>query len=189
MRNDAGFDTPADPGLEQILADWLQVTAADRADPDQWIAAHPEHAEALREFLEDVDWMRRLAGPAPTRNGDGDSESPALRDGTEDAIRDVVCERAVEASALSTIDACRYVRWSPHAKGGLGEVFTATDTELHRVVALKRLQDRHAEDALYRRHFLLEAEVTARLDHPGVVPVHSLFRDGVGRPCYTMRFI
>ena len=36
---------------------------------------------------------------------------------------------------------------------------------------------------------LLEAEVTARLDHPGVVPVHSLFRDDADRPCYAMRFI
>jgi hypothetical protein len=71
----------------------------------------------------------------------------------------------------------------------LGEVFTATDTELHRVVALKRLQDRCANDGPSQRRFLLEAEVTARLEHPGVVPVHSLFRDDGGSPCYSMRFI
>jgi serine/threonine protein kinase len=81
------------------------------------------------------------------------------------------------------------VALEPHARGGLGEVFSATDTELHRRVALKRLQDRRASDAASQRRFLVEAEVTARLEHPGVVPVYSLYRDEDQRPCYTMRFI
>lgn len=88
-----------------------------------------------------------------------------------------------------TITLGRYVGLEPHVKGGIGEVFTATDTELHRVVALKRLQDKCANDPASQRRFLLEAEVTARLEHPGVVPVHSLFRDDSDRPCYSMRFI
>jgi serine/threonine protein kinase len=89
----------------------------------------------------------------------------------------------------STLDAGRYVNRVPHKEGGIGEVFTATDTELHRTVALKRLQDKEANNPESQRRFLLEAEITAGLDHPGVVPVHSLFRDEHGRHCYTMRFI
>ena len=85
--------------------------------------------------------------------------------------------------------AARYVGLEPHARGGLGEVFTATDTELRRVVALKRIRDGRADDAPSRRRFLLEAEVTARLEHPGIVPVYGLFHDDAGRPCYAMRFI
>jgi len=76
-----------------------------------------------------------------------------------------------------------------HAKGGLGEVFTARDTELNRDVALKRIQIRFADDPSSRRRFLSEAELTARLDHPGVVPVFGLVTDNFGRPCYAMRFI
>jgi eukaryotic-like serine/threonine-protein kinase len=76
-----------------------------------------------------------------------------------------------------------------HAKGGLGEVFTARDTELNRDVAVKRIQSRYADDPSSRRRFLSEAEITARLDHPGVVPVFGLVTDGLGRPCYAMRFI
>src|SRR5205823_988642 len=52
-----------------------------------------------------------------------------------------------------------------------------------------RLQDRHADSPASRARFLLEAEVTARLEHPGVVPVYGLFADDAGRPCYAMRFL
>jgi serine/threonine protein kinase len=76
-----------------------------------------------------------------------------------------------------------------HARGGLGEVYKAQDTELNREVALKKIQTRFADDASCRRRFLSEAELTARLDHPGVVPVFGLVADGFGRPCYAMRFI
>jgi hypothetical protein len=76
-----------------------------------------------------------------------------------------------------------------HARGGLGEVWAAQDQELHREVALKSVQPRHAGDAESRRRFLLEAEITARLEHPGVVPVYGLQHDADGRPCYAMRFI
>jgi tetratricopeptide (TPR) repeat protein/tRNA A-37 threonylcarbamoyl transferase component Bud32 len=97
------------------------------------------------------------------------------------------------ADLVTTVDA---VCWSgpftdltPHAMGGLGEVFRATDPELHRTVAVKRLRDRHADNLDTRRRFLVEAEVTARLEHPGVVPVYRLFQAEQGRPAYAMRFI
>jgi tetratricopeptide (TPR) repeat protein len=76
-----------------------------------------------------------------------------------------------------------------HAKGGLGEVHVAEDAELHREVALKRIQAGRRDDPDSRRRFLREAEITGRLEHPGIVPVYSLGQDGEGQPCYAMRFI
>jgi WD40 repeat protein len=76
-----------------------------------------------------------------------------------------------------------------HATGGLGEVFVARDEELHREVALKQIQDRHACDPHCRARFLLEAEITGGLEHPGVVPVYGLGRYADGRPFYAMRFV
>jgi serine/threonine-protein kinase len=76
-----------------------------------------------------------------------------------------------------------------HARGGLGEVHVAIDEELRREVALKRLQERWANDPAARRRFLNEAEITAKLEHPGVVPIHGLVQDENGQPCYAMRFI
>src|SRR5262249_46106796 len=76
-----------------------------------------------------------------------------------------------------------------HAKGGLGEVFVARDEELGREVALKRIQERHQGNSASRGEFLREAEITARLEHPGVVPVHGLVQDETGQPAYAMRFV
>src|SRR5262249_14864057 len=67
--------------------------------------------------------------------------------------------------------------------------YVAHDQELNREVALKQMQDRFAEDPASRSRFLLEAEVTGALEHPGVVPVYSLGSDARGRPFYAMRFI
>jgi formylglycine-generating enzyme required for sulfatase activity len=77
----------------------------------------------------------------------------------------------------------------PHARGGLGEVFVARDAELKREVALKEIQERHAHHPESRARFLLEAEVTGGLEHPGIVPVYGLGSYPDGRPFYAMRFI
>jgi len=77
----------------------------------------------------------------------------------------------------------------PHARGGLGEVFVAQDEEVPREVALKQIQSRHADNAQSRARFLLEAEITGGLEHPGIVPVYGLGAYNDGRPFYAMRFI
>jgi len=76
-----------------------------------------------------------------------------------------------------------------HAWGGLGEVYVAQDRELNREVALKKMHERHAGSADSRMRFLLEAEITGRLEHPGIVPVYGLGMSHDGRPYYAMRFI
>jgi eukaryotic-like serine/threonine-protein kinase len=91
--------------------------------------------------------------------------------------------------AVAAGDGPRFRTLRPHAKGGIGEVFVALDAELNREVALKRIQERRADDPGSRARFLLEAEVTGRLEHPGIVPVYALGRDAGGRPYYAMRFI
>ena len=78
-----------------------------------------------------------------------------------------------------------------HRTGGLGAVYLARDEELHREVALKEIRDQHANDPDSRSRFVQEAEITGRLEHPGIVPGlqarHRRYADG--RPFYAMRFI
>jgi WD40 repeat protein/serine/threonine protein kinase len=75
------------------------------------------------------------------------------------------------------------------AKGGLGEVFVALDTELNREVAVKLIQEQFAGSEHSRARFVLEAEVTGSLEHPGIVPVHGLGQIPDGRPYYAMRLV
>jgi serine/threonine-protein kinase len=93
------------------------------------------------------------------------------------------------AVGAATSDGQRFRILRPHARGGLGAVFVALDNELHREVALKQILDHHADDPTSRRRFLIEAEITGGLEHPGIVPVYGLGTYGDGRPYYAMRFI
>ncbi len=55
--------------------------------------------------------------------------------------------------------------------------------------ALKQILEHHADDPVSRTRFVLEAEVTGGLEHPGIVPVYGLGSYGDGRPYYAMRFV
>jgi serine/threonine-protein kinase len=70
-------------------------------------------------------------------------------------------------------------------RGGMGEVFAAEDLRLVREVAVKRMRTHPSGESLSR--FLREARIQARLDHPSIVPVHSLDIDEEGRPYFTMK--
>jgi serine/threonine-protein kinase len=94
-----------------------------------------------------------------------------------------------EDLGTATSDRQRFQVLRPHARGGLGEVFVALDCELHREVALKQIVDSHADDPKSRHRFLLEAQITGGLEHPGIVPVYGLGINAVGRPYYAMRLI
>lgn len=77
----------------------------------------------------------------------------------------------------------------PLGRGGLGVVSIAMDNELNREVALKEIRSDLADEDFMRRKFLLEAEVTGNLEHPGIVPVYGLGVQSDGRPYYAMRFV
>jgi eukaryotic-like serine/threonine-protein kinase len=89
----------------------------------------------------------------------------------------------------TTSEGQRFRVLRPHAQGGLGAVFVALDGELNREVALKQILDLHADNEISRTRFMIEAEITGGLEHPGIVPVYGLGHYGDGRPYYAMRFI
>src|SRR5215471_4257648 len=78
----------------------------------------------------------------------------------------------------------RYHIMGEHGRGGLGRVSRAHDRELGRDVAIKELISRNSTDEI---RFLREALITARLEHPGIVPVHEAGRWPDGTPFYAMK--
>jgi serine/threonine-protein kinase len=73
--------------------------------------------------------------------------------------------------------------------GGMGTVHIARDTELLRRVALKQLNANVDTNDSARTRFLREAQITAQLDHPNIVPVYALEVSPDGKPAYTMKFV
>jgi serine/threonine-protein kinase len=104
------------------------------------------------------------------------------------AVRDVDAD-GPRPLGTPTAAGSRFRIIRPHARGGLGEVYVARDEELRREVALKQIQDRYARDPNSCARFLAEAEITGKLEHPGVVPVYGLGQDPDGRLFYAMRFV
>ena len=64
-------------------------------------------------------------------------------------------------------------------RGGMGEVWLATDARLGRQVALKLLPAVHANDQIYLQAFEREARAAAALDHPNILPVHDFGKEQV----------
>jgi serine/threonine-protein kinase len=143
-------------------------------DPEKSLAA-VSSIKSVRQDLEqivDSDLQASLGQVSRARSADDDPY----------ATRGSVVGTATSAGT-------RFLILRPHAKGGLGQVSVARDEELHREVALKEIQGRHADDPVSRSRFVMEAEITGGLEHPGVVPVYGLGKYADGRPFYAMRFI
>jgi serine/threonine protein kinase len=183
------------------LIDSDQLADAGR----QWLL-HPETSVA--DILESRGWITRsdraaieetvLQGQTPV---DADAATVTAA-GPEEEIPDLLYAAAFPDSAttLRTSSANfgngaatrqfgpRYRRVLFHAEGGIGIVWRAIDDHLGREVALKVLRPEHAGNVLVEKRFREEARITARLEHPNIVPMHDLPTDAE-QPFYTMRFL
>src|SRR5919202_1053570 len=73
-------------------------------------------------------------------------------------------------------------------RGGMGEVYLATQERPHRPVALKLLAPALADDRAFRERFVRESELAASLDHPNVVPIYEA-GEIEGRLFLAMRYV
>jgi eukaryotic-like serine/threonine-protein kinase len=160
--------------LEGLVGEHMVIHGGDVRKSLSAVAAGKSTRESLAS-LADADVDATLAYVA------------AAHGSTDDGTIDQTSSSYTVGS--STSDGQRFRVLRPHARGGLGAVFVALDTELNREVALKQILDHHADDPGSRKRFLIEAEITGGLEHPGIVPVYGLGSYGDGRPYYAMRFI
>ena len=103
-------------------------------------------------------------------------------------LSDRTVERLRVAAQAPDLDGTRYRLLSHIARGGMGAVWLAEDTALGRRVALKILDVPDASGELAAR-LLREARILARLEHPGIVPIHDVGTLADRRVFYTMKFV
>jgi serine/threonine protein kinase len=102
------------------------------------------------------------------------------------ALSDDAVARLREAALWPDLSGTRYTAIRPLGYGGMGTVYLARDEGLGREVAVKVAGTVSGDDDLTRR-LGTEAGVLARLEHPGIVPIHDVGRLPDGRAYYVMK--
>ena len=74
-------------------------------------------------------------------------------------------------------------------RAGQGRIFLALDRRFNRPVLIKKLKVKTATLTSNQLRFVREAEINARLQHPGIVPVYGLGHRSDGTPYFAMQFI
>jgi WD40 repeat protein/serine/threonine protein kinase/tetratricopeptide (TPR) repeat protein len=159
----------ADPLLPELVE---QVTrrlqVGEAIDVDALVAGHPERADAIRRLM---PALRELALLGSARSDGAAGGEPAL---------------PIVAGSERRLGDFRLVR--EIGRGGMGIVYEAIQDSLGRRVALKVVQTAAALDARALQRFQIEAQAAACLNHPHIVPVHTVGNsDGI--PYYAMQLI
>jgi len=103
-------------------------------------------------------------------------------------LSDKALTRLRHGAGLPDLTGTCYRLIEPVARGGMGVVYAAEDQRLQRRVALKVLEVPGPVGELADR-LMREARVLARLEHPGIVPVHDVGTLPDGRVFYAMKFV
>ena len=160
--------------LEGLVDEHVRAHAGDAARSLQAISSAGDIADDLQHIVDEqiqasLGYVRRIASLTQDYSGVATTVLPPL--------------------GPQTFWTGRFRIVRPHAKGGLGIVSIAMDDELDREVAFKEIKHEFAEHQTSRARFVLEAEITGKLEHPGIVPIYGLGHAPDGSPFYAMRFI
>jgi WD40 repeat protein/tRNA A-37 threonylcarbamoyl transferase component Bud32 len=183
-------DVPSQPssspsGLDRVLADFLDALArGDPTDLPSWQARYPAFAGELAQLLA----ARQEVGALPGQPGHSRS-APGPKVSQETMIEptgDLTTPRPFPDRCLVKVG--NYELLEELGQGGMGQVYKAWQSSLGRLVALKVIRAGALATEADRERFRTEAEATARLDHPNIIPVYEV---GVheGQPYLAMRYV
>src|SRR5262245_32516127 len=178
MGSDASEDgDPTQPGLRSESSAAFAVTVAPEApsepptDPRSTPIA-PTQTPPPPPVLPDGTTSGAVTRPRTWKDLESDATLDAPTSG--------------DGPGLPVVSATHYRAEREIARGGMGRIVAAEDQRLRRAVALKELLE-PAPEQLGR--FQREALITARLQHPGIVPVYEAGRWPSGEPFFAMKLV
>ncbi len=158
----------AESAIDLLYAEFLQREEREpELTADQFIQAFPQFKE---EFCRQVSFHRSLLSDST----DTTPHSWPVAQPTQPTSRHVVIPGYEILSELG--------------RGGLGVVYLARDIRLNRYVALKMLLAERFASESFPKRLLLEAEATARLQHPNIVQIYEVDQHA-GHPFLALEYI
>ena len=163
-----------DAELHELLIVWEEARERGESLTAESLCRDcPELADELGRQIQALrDWDPLMPDSSPRSSISSEATAPAL---------DCPPASACVTLQLSSLHF--------HDRGGLGVIYKARHQDLPRDVALKFIRQDRSDDPQCSKRFLREAQITARLEHPGIVPIYGAGRDETGKPCYAMRFV
>ncbi len=175
-------DNPSKDDVAEIIADYMsRLDGGETISKQEFLTEHPHLRADLEQYLADVDLIENLAGPTAD-----DQPMPAIKEEGRDTY---VSSESVDTGSIAAnkkqkqqvegdiLEGTfgRYEIEKVLGEGGMGAVYLATDTELHRKVALKipKIKDDEMKEELIER-FYREARSAATLRHRGICPVYDV---------------
>src|SRR5262249_18864001 len=143
-------------------------------EPEQ---EHPTVPQGPDDSVVDTDAVRRQCS-----SQESDTTHTHLSAGQEQEPKD----RPHPSAARSSFGDYELLQEIAH--GGMGVVYQARDTKLHRIVALKMIRSGHWASSTEVERFYEEAEAAAQLDHPGIVPIYGMGQHQ-GQHYFSMAFV
>ncbi len=179
-------------------------------DVEEYLARFPEQRDVIDRIFDDsgtIDNATHSSARKPLSTRDDIDTNTVIARGDEMAAADTISRSSAfdtegDDRALGTIipiypDGKGYIVVSEIDRGGMGVVLKVRDENLQRTLALKVIRGQERAGNVSRARidqgmlarFIREAQVTGRLDHPGVVPIHELATDEDGRIYFTMKYV
>ena len=181
--------------LQEILLGYVEAAEAGKA-PDQrgFLAAHPEFADEIADFLASYQQLNQMATPlreSNERQAGMDAIQAALlphRAGKPGRSTETVgvIDKSAPPAELGQLGDYKLLR--EIGRGGMGVVYEAEQISLRRRVALKILPFVAGVDSRQLQRFRNEAEAAAHLHHSHIVPVFAVGCER-GVHYYAMQFI